>query len=97
MVLTIINLIQTPSPDDVSNKKKLLKQVLVELVATTVFVYFGTMSAVSTGKESSENILFIMHVLHYSYNTIKQELSLVGGADLERMLHVSSQWHLLSA
>ena len=49
MVLTILNLIKTPSPDDASNKKKLLKQVLVELVATTVFVYFGTMSAISTG------------------------------------------------
>ncbi len=46
---SILALINNPVPDDVSNKKKLIKHALIEFVATTVFVYFGTLSAVSTG------------------------------------------------
>jgi len=46
---TILALIRSPSPDDTSNHKRLLKHSLVEFCATTIFVYFGTLSAVSTG------------------------------------------------
>lgn len=47
---SILNLIYgTPAPDDTSNQKKLVKHSFIEFSATTVFVYFGTLSAVSTG------------------------------------------------
>lgn len=46
---SILALIKNPAPDDSSNIKKLIKHSLIELCATTVFVYFGTLSAVSTG------------------------------------------------
>ena len=46
---SILALIKNPAPDDSSNIKKLVKHSLIELCATTVFVYFGTLSAVSTG------------------------------------------------
>lgn len=42
-------LINSPAPDDSSNVKKLIKHSLIELFATSVFIYFGTLSAVSTG------------------------------------------------
>ena len=46
---TILALIRSPAPDDASNHKILLKHSLIEFCATTIFVYFGTLSAVSTG------------------------------------------------
>lgn len=46
---TILALIRSPAPNDTSNHKRLLKQSLIEFCATTIFVYFGTLSAVSTG------------------------------------------------
>ena len=49
-MLTILGLMNKSSPDDTSNRKELLKHSLIEFIATTIFVYFGTLSAVSTGK-----------------------------------------------
>jgi hypothetical protein len=49
MPLAILNLLKTPAPDDTSNKKRLLRDSLIELLATTIFVWAGTLSAVSTG------------------------------------------------
>lgn len=46
---SIRNIVNNPAPDDISNRKKLVKQSLIEFCATTVFIYFGTLSAVSTG------------------------------------------------
>jgi aquaporin Z len=46
---SIIALINNPAPDDSSNKKQLIKHSLIEFCATTVFIYFGTLSAISTG------------------------------------------------
>jgi MIP family channel proteins len=46
---TIIALFKHPTVDDTSNRKRLVRDTLVEGLATTVFVYFGTLSAVSTG------------------------------------------------
>eukprot|EP00527_Entomoneis_sp_CCMP2396_P009757 CAMPEP_0198136414 /NCGR_PEP_ID=MMETSP1443-20131203/55_1 /TAXON_ID=186043 /ORGANISM="Entomoneis sp., Strain CCMP2396" /LENGTH=304 /DNA_ID=CAMNT_0043797629 /DNA_START=201 /DNA_END=1115 /DNA_ORIENTATION=- len=48
---SILALMKNPAPDDTSNRKKLIKQSLIEFVATTVFIYFGTLSAVSTGSK----------------------------------------------
>lgn len=46
---SIIALIDNPAPDDCSNRKQLIKHSLIELCATTIFIYFGTLSAISTG------------------------------------------------
>eukprot|EP00557_Chaetoceros_sp_GSL56_P003552 CAMPEP_0176488992 /NCGR_PEP_ID=MMETSP0200_2-20121128/7031_1 /TAXON_ID=947934 /ORGANISM="Chaetoceros sp., Strain GSL56" /LENGTH=379 /DNA_ID=CAMNT_0017886065 /DNA_START=907 /DNA_END=2046 /DNA_ORIENTATION=+ len=46
---SILNIINNPAPDDTFNRKKLAKQSLIEFCATTVFIYFGTLSAISTG------------------------------------------------
>jgi aquaporin-1 len=48
---TLINLFKndTGCPDDMARPKMVLRDSLVEFMATTVFVYFGTLSAVSTG------------------------------------------------
>jgi len=46
---SILALIRTQPPADTSNRKKLLKHTCIEFCATTIFVYFGTLSAVSTG------------------------------------------------
>jgi MIP family channel proteins len=40
----------TAPPDDTSNSKRLIRDSLVEFLATTVFVYAGTLSALSTGR-----------------------------------------------
>lgn len=48
---TIIALFKNEAPDDTSNRKRLVRDTLVEFLATTVFVYFGTFAAVSTGKK----------------------------------------------
>lgn len=45
---SILNILNTPEPDDCSNGR-LVRDSAIEFMATTVFVYFGTMSAVSTG------------------------------------------------
>jgi hypothetical protein len=49
MPLAIVNLFNTPAPDDMSNKKRLMRDTLIEFLATTVFVWAGTLSAVATG------------------------------------------------
>lgn len=46
---SVLNFMKTQAPDDTSNRKRLVRDSLVELLATTVFVYAGTLSAVSTG------------------------------------------------
>lgn len=46
---SIIGLFSSSGPDDTSNTKLLLKHTAIEFLATTIFVYFGTLSAVSTG------------------------------------------------
>lgn len=38
-----------PAPNDFSNGKRVVRDTLVEFMATTVFVCFGTLAAVSTG------------------------------------------------
>ena len=48
---TILALFKNPTIDDTSNRKRLVRDTLVEGLATTVFVYFGTLSAVSTGRK----------------------------------------------
>lgn len=48
---SILNLLSSDKPDDTSNRKKLIKHTVIEFIATTVFVYFGTLSAVSTGTQ----------------------------------------------
>ena len=45
----ILNLMHNPAPDDWSNKKRVVRDTMIEFMATTVFVCFGTLSAVSTG------------------------------------------------
>jgi hypothetical protein len=45
---SIINIMNTAPPDDTSNRKRLIRDSLVEFLATTVFVYAGTLSALST-------------------------------------------------
>lgn len=47
---SILNIMNTPEPDDRSNGR-LVRDSAIEFMATTVFVYFGTMSAVSTVSE----------------------------------------------
>lgn len=46
---TIIKLLREKPPADLEDKKRLKRDVLVEFLATTVFVNFGTLAAVSTG------------------------------------------------
>lgn len=46
---TILDLMNNPAPKDFCNKKKVSRDFLVELIGTTLFVYAGTLSAVSTG------------------------------------------------
>mmetsp|Transcript_23058 Transcript_23058/g.32488 ORF Transcript_23058/g.32488 Transcript_23058/m.32488 type:complete len:355 (-) Transcript_23058:25-1089(-) len=48
-MLCIYRLIKTPAPDDTANGKKILKECAAEFFGTAIFVYFGTLSAVSTG------------------------------------------------
>lgn len=45
----ILSLFNTPDPDDTSNKMLIRRDVLIEFVSTTVFVYFGTLSVLATG------------------------------------------------
>jgi len=47
---TILALFKTDAPDDTRNRKRLVRDSLVELLATTLFVCFGTLAAVSTGR-----------------------------------------------
>ena len=51
MILTLSNLIRYGSPNDTSNVKRLARDTFVEFVATTLFVFAGVLSAVSTGKK----------------------------------------------
>ena len=46
---TILNIMHTDAPDDMANRKLLIRDTLVEFVSTSIFVYFGTLSVVSTG------------------------------------------------
>mmetsp|Transcript_14606 Transcript_14606/g.20835 ORF Transcript_14606/g.20835 Transcript_14606/m.20835 type:complete len:278 (+) Transcript_14606:76-909(+) len=46
---SIYRLMKTPAPEDTGNLKKVLKECLTEFFGTAIFVYFGTLSAVSTG------------------------------------------------
>jgi hypothetical protein len=67
MVLTFLQLIENGSPDDTSNKRRLFRDTLVELIATAVFVFNGTLSAVSTGRKlagqgSAEDVARIMPI-----------------------------------
>jgi glycerol uptake facilitator-like aquaporin len=67
MVLTLLELIKHGSPNDTSNRKRLIRDTLVELIATTVFVFNGTLSAVSTGRKlagqgSSQDVARIMPI-----------------------------------
>ena len=45
---SILNIIKTDSPDDTSNKQRLKRDTLTEFIATTIFVYMGTLTVVST-------------------------------------------------
>ena len=49
MMFTILRVLKQASPDDASNISKLIKHSLIEFICTATFVYFGTLSAVSTG------------------------------------------------
>jgi len=48
---TLIDLWNKEPVDDMSNRKRVLRDSLVELMATAVFVYAGTLSVVSTGRK----------------------------------------------
>lgn len=48
---TIIKLFKSEAVDDMSNRKRVIRDSLVEFLATAVFVWAGTMSAVSTGEK----------------------------------------------
>ena len=48
---SVLDLMRNGSPDDTSNKTRLVRDTLVEFVATTLFVYGGTLGAVSTGQK----------------------------------------------
>lgn len=48
---SILKLLSSDKPDDTSNTNKLIKHTAIEFIATTAFVYFGTLSAVSTGTQ----------------------------------------------
>ena len=48
---SVQGLMNTPSPDDTSNRPRLVRDTLVEFVATTLFIYGGTLGAVSTGQK----------------------------------------------
>jgi len=52
---SIIALFQNPAPNDTSNRKQVMKHSLIEFCATTIFVYFGTLSAVSTGTHMKDS------------------------------------------
>jgi len=65
---TIIDIIKKEVPKDFSNKKRVMRDSVVELIATTLFVYAGTLSAVSTGVKLvgqgnvSENVARILPI-----------------------------------
>jgi len=45
---SILKLMNTPAPADTKNTKKLVRDTLVEFLATTTFIYAGTLAALST-------------------------------------------------
>lgn len=49
--MNALALLSKEAPKDTSNRKRLVRDTLIEFLATTVFVYFGTLSAVSTGRK----------------------------------------------
>ena len=49
MPLAILGLLKYGSPNDTANQKKLFRDAFVEFLATTVFVFNGTLAACSTG------------------------------------------------
>ena len=51
MPLSILGLLKHGSPNDTANLKKLARDSFVEFLATTVFVFNGTLSATSTGRK----------------------------------------------
>lgn len=51
MPLAILGLLKHGSPNDTANLKKLARDSFVEFLATTVFVFNGTLGATSTGKK----------------------------------------------
>ena len=46
---SIKNILKTGTPNDCSNTKRLIRDAVIEFVATTLFIYCGTLSALSTG------------------------------------------------
>jgi len=48
---SLLNLMNTTSPDDTSNRKRLVRDTLLEFMATTLFVFAGTLGAASTGRQ----------------------------------------------
>eukprot|EP00544_Gedaniella_sp_CCMP2646_P013678 CAMPEP_0202496836 /NCGR_PEP_ID=MMETSP1361-20130828/21071_1 /ASSEMBLY_ACC=CAM_ASM_000849 /TAXON_ID=210615 /ORGANISM="Staurosira complex sp., Strain CCMP2646" /LENGTH=313 /DNA_ID=CAMNT_0049128265 /DNA_START=20 /DNA_END=961 /DNA_ORIENTATION=+ len=48
---TIAAIFRIEAPDDTSNRKRLIRDTLVEGLATMVFVFFGTHSVLSTGRK----------------------------------------------
>jgi hypothetical protein len=55
---TILELMQNAAPNDTSNRKRVIRDTFVEFVATTLFVFSGTLSAVSTqGMGKSYSVL----------------------------------------
>ena len=48
---TILNLLNTEAPKDMVNSKRVMRDCVVELISTTLFVFAGTLSAVSTGSK----------------------------------------------
>lgn len=49
MVLALMQIASLGFPNDTSNTKRLLRDTFVEFVATTLFIFAGTLSATSTG------------------------------------------------
>jgi len=49
MVLVLMQIASLGFPNDTSNTKRLLRDTFVEFVATTLFIFAGTLSAASTG------------------------------------------------
>lgn len=48
---TIAAIFRNQAPDDTSNRKRLIRDTLIEGLATTLFVFFGTFSVISTGRK----------------------------------------------
>ncbi|CAB9525932.1 Lens fiber major intrinsic protein [Seminavis robusta] len=51
MVLALLGILKHGQPNDTFNTKRLFRDAFVEFVATTLFIFSGTLSASSTGKK----------------------------------------------